>query len=179
MPIVLVAIVAIAVGGLGYYYVSSQNQVVVPTPLASIIPSIRPVVGTTQNPAAAPTTFNGAVLAGTTSPLLDFTTADYAAAKNSGKLVVLYFYADWCPECRAEFPQMQAAFNQLNNPNVIAFRVNYNDNQTDDAEVALAREHGVAYQHTKVFVKNGQQVLKSPETWAVDRYLTEINKAAQ
>lgn len=121
--------------------------------------------------------YSGAVLAGTKSKLLDFRKADYDAAP-AGKLVVLYFYADWCPICRAEIPRLYAAFDELDNENVIGFRVNFNDGSTDADERALARQYGVAYQHTKVFVKNGQQVLKSPETWEKQRYLAEINKAA-
>lgn len=71
---------------------------------------------------------------------------------------------------------MQSAFNQLATDRVIGFRVNYNDNETDAAENSLASEFGVAYQHTKVAIKNGQRVLKSPESWDQARYLTEINK---
>lgn len=121
--------------------------------------------------------YQGTVLAGTTAPLLDFTKADYDAAVASDKLVVLYFYANWCPICRAEFPKMEDAFNQLTSENVIGFRVNFNDNETDDFEKDLARQYGVAYQHTKVLVKNGEQVLKSPESWEQARYLEEINSA--
>jgi len=38
--------------------------------------------------------------------VLDFKKSDYDAAINSSKLVVLYFYADWCPICKKEFPVM-------------------------------------------------------------------------
>jgi thiol-disulfide isomerase/thioredoxin len=120
--------------------------------------------------------YSGAVLAGKSSPLLDFTKADYDAALKTDKLVVLYFYANWCPICKAEFPLMQKSFNELTTDKVIGFRVNYNDNQTDNDEKNLAREFGVAYQHTKVFVKNGQRILKSPEGWDEKRYDMEINK---
>lgn len=72
---------------------------------------------------------------------------------------------------------MQGVFNELTTDTVIGFRVNYNDDQTDNEEKALAREFGVAYQHKKVFVKNGQRILKSPEEWDDKRYDTEINKA--
>lgn len=121
--------------------------------------------------------YSGAVLAGKSASLLDFTKIDYDAAVKTDKLIVLYFYANWCPICKAEFPVMQEAFNELNTDKVIGFRVNYNDNQTDNDEKNLAREFGVAYQHTKVFVKNGQRILKSPEGWDDKRYDVEINKA--
>jgi hypothetical protein len=50
--------------------------------------------------------YKGAVLAGKASPLLDFNKADYDTAVKSGKLVTLYFYANWCPLCKAEFPKI-------------------------------------------------------------------------
>ena len=121
--------------------------------------------------------YSGAVLAGTSAPLLDFTKADYDAALKTDKLVALYFYANWCPTCKAEFPIMQEAFNELSTDKVIGFRVYYNDDQTDNDEKNLAKEFGVAYQHTKVFVKNGQRILKSPESWDDKRYDMEISKA--
>src|SRR3990167_11024200 len=90
--------------------------------------------------------YSGAVLAGKSAPLLDFTKADYDAALNTDKLIVLYFYANWCPICRAEFPIMQKAFNELNTDKAVGFRVNYNDSETDNDEKNLARQFGVAYQ---------------------------------
>lgn len=127
-----------------------------------------------STPPEAMISFSGERLAGTTSPLLAFTKSDYDKALASNKLVVLYFYANWCPTCRAEFPKAEAAFRELTGTGVVGFRVNFNDNETDSDETSLAREFGVAYQHTKVFVKNRERVLKSPETWETDRYLQEI-----
>ena len=121
--------------------------------------------------------YSGSVLAGKSAPLLDFTKADYDAALKTDKLVVLYFYANWCPICKAEFPVMQKVFNEISTDKVIGFRVNYSDDQTDADETALARQFGVAYQHTKVFVRNGTRILKSPEGWDDKRYDTEINRA--
>lgn len=120
----------------------------------------------------------GTVLAGTNSPLLEFTREGFNAAVASGKLITLYYYANWCPICQAEFPLMQAAFNELTTDQVIGFRVNFNDSDTTPEEEALAREYGVAYQHTKVFLRGRTQVLKSPESWSKERYLSEINALA-
>jgi thiol-disulfide isomerase/thioredoxin len=121
--------------------------------------------------------FSGAVLAGSSAPVLDFNQADYEKAKNSDKLIVVYFYANWCPVCKKEVANgFYPAFNGLSSDNVVAFRVNYKDNETDSAEEALAREFGVAYQHTKVFVKNGERVLKSPDSWSEDDYIKNISK---
>jgi|GEM_PF-831365 len=123
--------------------------------------------------------FSGTVLAGSKAPLLDFNKADYDKALASDKLVVLYFYADWCPLCRAEFPKMQQAFHELSTDKVVGFRVNYKDSFTDADETALARQFGVGYQHTKVFLKGGQQVLKAPDSWEKARYTSEIGKFIQ
>ena len=120
--------------------------------------------------------YSGEVLAGQEAKLLDFTKADYNKALASDKLIVLYFFANWCPICRAEFPLMQNAFDDLTTDAVIGFRVNYNDSATDANEKALASEFGVAYQHTKVFLKNGVRILKAPDSWSKDRYLSEIQK---
>lgn len=121
--------------------------------------------------------YSGAVIAGKSAPLIDFNKADYDEALKTDKLIVLYFYANWCPICKVEVSSaLYPTFNELTSDKVIGFRVNYNDNQTDNDEVNLAREFGVAYQHTKVFLKNGQRVLKSPESWNKNRYLEEINK---
>lgn len=121
--------------------------------------------------------FRGVVLAGKEAPLLDFNEMDYEEAINSDKLVVLYFFANWCPTCKKENAEaLLPAFNELQNDKVVGFRVNYKDNQTDKKEEELAREFGVAYQHTKVFLKNGQRVLKAPDTWGKQKYLEEIQK---
>ena len=172
--ILLAAVIIIGFGGAWAVYKAQAPTV----PVLPTTTSTRPLPTAPATTSGAPTAgYSGARLAGNLSPLLDFNSADYAQALASNKLVVVYFYANWCPECRVEFPVAEQAFNELTSDQVIGFRVNYNDDQTDAAEKALAQEYGVAYQHTKVFVKNGQRLLKSPETWTKERYLAEITKA--
>jgi len=120
--------------------------------------------------------YQGRVWAGNLAKLLDFNEEDYQRAVKSDKLIALYFYANWCPICKVEFLKMGEAFDALTTDEVIGFRVNFNDNETSRAEEDLAREFGVAYQHTKVFVKSGERILKSPESWEESRYLSEIKK---
>ena len=130
-----------------------------------------------QTPSIATSETSSKVLAGKVAQVLDFNKTDYKAALKSDKLIVLYFYANWCPICREEVPKFYSAFEQLTTDKVVGFRVNYIDSATDGDEKGLAREFGIAYQHTKVFLKNNQRVLKSPEAWEKERYLSEIQKA--
>lgn len=108
--------------------------------------------------------------------MAEFDQALYEAALKDKKIIVLYFYANWCPLCKAEVPYFYESVAEFNNADIVGFRVNFNDNETDDDEKNLARKFGVAYQHTKVILKNGERVLKSPESWDEKRYDQEISK---
>ncbi len=135
----------------------------------------------TQTATASVTTqsFQGRVIAGVSAPFIEFNKADYEAAKKADKVIVLDFYANWCPICRAEAPDIQAGFNSLTTDNVVGFRVNYKDDETDADEVALAKQYGINYQHTKVILKDGKQVLKTGEIWNKETLIKEITKATQ
>lgn len=126
--------------------------------------TVTPIADTVTEEPTAPT-YSGNRLAGTVTSYLEFTQSDYDQAVAAGNIIVLDFYANWCPICRAEEPALFSSFNALNDPNVVGFRVNYNDDDTDDAEDALADQFGVTYQHTKVIVRNGQVELKTQNTW--------------
>lgn len=49
----------------------------------------------------------------------------------SGKTILLHFWADWCADCRAEFPKLQAAYKKLKNHNFEIIAIN----------VGQSREH--------------------------------------
>ena len=130
-----------------------------------------------ENKGMMPSSYKGKVLAGTeTTKYLDFNKADYDKALKEKKKILLYFYANWCPICKKEQPETFAAFNEINDPDLIGFRVNYRDSDTDADEEALAKEFGVSYQHTKVILKNGERVGKFPDSWDKQRYLDELMK---
>ena len=121
-------------------------------------------------------TYKGKVLAGTKSKYLEYNKADYNEALKENKKILLYFYASWCPLCRKEQPETIAAFNELNDPNLVGFRVHYNDGDDSNDAKALAQQFQVPYQHTKVILKNGKMAGKFPDTWNKQRYIAELNK---
>ena len=121
--------------------------------------------------------YKGKVLAGSEkTKYLDFNKADYDNALKEKKKILLYFYANWCPICKAEQPNTFAAFNEINDPDLIGFRVNFRDSDTDADEEAIAKEFGVSYQHAKVILNDGQKVLKALDSWDKPRYLNELAK---
>lgn len=120
--------------------------------------------------------YSGEVLAGNSAPYLVFNKADYDKAIASGKIVFLDFFANWCPICRAEAPEIKAGFDGLTRSDIVGFRVNYNDSDTDDDEKELAKQFGITYQHTKVILKDGREVFKSLDQWDRETFNSELSK---
>jgi thiol-disulfide isomerase/thioredoxin len=113
------------------------------------------------------------------SPYLRFNKAHYEQSLQNGKVVFLDFHADWCPICLREGPEIKAAFNELNNEDVVGYQVHYNDGRTTDDDRDMAKKYGITLQHTKVIIdKNGEVALKSLESFSKERTLNEINKVA-
>lgn len=114
-----------------------------------------------NKPSPSTSDFTGTVLAGTSSPYVVFNQRDYDRVRQEEKIIFLEFYASWCPICRAQESKLIEGFTALTNDNVVGFRVNYNDPETDDVEKQLAKDFGVVYQHTHVILKDGKVVSKS------------------
>lgn len=74
-----------------------------------------------------------------------YTAEAYAKAKTEGRPVLLYFWAGWCPICRAEEPKVKASVESSAVP-VAGFRVDF-DTQED-----LKKEFRVPYQHTTIIL---------------------------
>lgn len=111
------------------------------------------------------------VLSDGSSKYYDWDKAMFDKAVAEGKTVYLEFSANWCPVCKNQEPELIAGFAELNDPNVIGFKIHYKDDQSTPEHNALAQQYQIAYQHTKVILKDGKQVLKSPEAWTKDKFL--------
>ena len=105
-----------------------------------------------------------------------FDQTEYEQALADNKIIVLNFYADWCPSCTAEQPAIREAFNNNQNIDIIGFEVNFRDSQTDEFEEELAKQHGIVVQGTKIILKNGEQVQKAPQHWNKEKWAEELGK---
>ncbi|MBR6743613.1 MAG: thioredoxin [Clostridia bacterium] len=73
---------------------------------------------------------------------------NFEEVKNSDKLVLLDFYADWCGPCRMVAPILHEIAEER--PDVIVGKINV------DEEEALAMKFGVYSIPTLVVMKNGE-----------------------
>jgi len=122
------------------------------------------------------TTMAPGLIAGDVSKYYDWDKAKFDQAVAEDKTVYLEFYASWCSSCKTQEAHLKAGFEQLDDPNVVGFKIHYNDPQTTPEHKALAQQYQIAYQMTKIILKGGEVVLKSPEPWEKDRFLEEMRK---
>jgi thiol-disulfide isomerase/thioredoxin len=79
---------------------------------------------------------------------------------SADKRRVLYFYATWCPSCKAANEDFTANPNKIPE-GVVVIKTNYNDPDTDQEEKDLAKKYGITYQHTFVQIDaQGNQITK-------------------
>ncbi|MGC3972716.1 MAG: redoxin domain-containing protein [Pirellulales bacterium] len=102
------------------------------------------------------------------APLLDggtFKLADY-----KGKIVVLDFWATWCPPCVAGLPKLVEYTDKLKDAGVVFFPININEEPSIIKEFLAAKEL-----KTAVVLEQGQDILKAykvepvPQTVFIDR----------
>lgn len=87
---------------------------------------------------------------------IPFTQESFDSQKSKRR--VLFFYAGWCTTCRP----VNAEFLQDSNKipeDVVVFRVNFRDSDTDEAEKMLAEKYKITYQHTFVQVNQDGEVI--------------------
>lgn len=137
----LIVIVLIVVGVIAGYFLLTKKPQDVPTPPA--------------NNNSAESVPQSSQIAGNYKV---FNKEEYKTALNNDQVVVLYFFANWCPICRDQEPTNKEVFESLSDdPEVVGFRVNILDSEETAETKALASEFEVTYQHTYVILdKNGE-----------------------
>ncbi len=89
-----------------------------------------------------------------------------------GQVVVLNFWASWCPPCRAEMPALQALHEQRGSQGVVVLAVNSTVQDSEQAARDFAAEYGLTFpigldrdgQATRLY-----QVRALPSTFFIDR----------
>jgi len=59
----------------------------------------------------------------------DIDGTQYKLSDYRGKVVVLNFWATWCPPCREEMPSMNRAHHKLENDNIIILAINVGEDE--------------------------------------------------
>jgi thioredoxin 1 len=109
----------------------------------------------------------------------DFTQAKYEAAIAAGDPVYLYFFATWCPTCRAQAPINERLFNTYNGF-VHAFRINILDNEVNNEEEAIAKQFNVNRQHTAVLIdKSGNEAKRTVGTRSNTQLINDLELITQ
>ena len=124
--------------------------------------------------------YSGTILDGQSKTLVvEFTHDDYTKALTKGQIIVLLFYTDGCTICEGELGQLKVGSSELNDNNIITFRVHYKDSKSNAMTNELAIQFGVSEENTKVVLKNGQPVVKSSEWWNEDKFETQVKAFLQ
>lgn len=100
----------------------------------------------------------------------------YVNALNEVKVILLYFTANWCPECDYGRMRLATATAAWPSDQVAVFLVDFvapTASSTDPA-ASLAAEFQVTAPDTKVLLADGKVVAQSTELWTLERYEAEV-----
>lgn len=118
---------------------------------------------------SAPTGFNGTGVAAPDFTLKDLQGNEVTLSKHKGKVILLNFWATWCPACREEMPSMDRLYSEFTGRNFIVLTVSLDQN------VDLVRDF--LKQNSYDFpvlldpydrVRNLYGVFRLPETFLID-----------
>ena len=102
------------------------------------------------------------------SPIMDFQGMEDAMMLAETKPTVLFFYATWCPTCKAAMKELNSSPEKLSGINLLV--VDY-DNSAD-----LQKKYGVTYQHTFVQINPDGSALTKWNGGGIDDILMKTGK---
>ena len=162
----------------------APSPTVVPTPASTSVPPSTPSPVPTQTPVPPTSTPRPAPTATPLPPadpselapardieltLLDGT-GTLSIAELTGQVVVLNFWASWCPPCRQEMPSFQAIAEEFADQGVVFFGVAVSDTEADAS--GFAEMVGVTYPlalDRTGNVTRAYSVRQMPTTFVIDR----------
>lgn len=100
--------------------------------------------------------------------VVSFNKDDLENIKNSGKIILLDFYADWCGPCRMLSPVLDEFTEE--NPDFVVGKINV------DKEPELSEEFGVSSIPMLVVMKDGKILNKSVGAKSKQQILEMIEK---
>ncbi len=116
-------------------------------------------------------------------PALDFTLTDMQGQQVTleqfrGKVVILNFWATWCPPCREEMPSMEALYRTYKDRGLVMLAVNVEENGFQAVSSFLNRTpHSFPILlDINAEVQNKYKVFRFPETFLIDRNGNIVDK---
>ena len=108
-------------------------------------------------------------------PAPNFTLTDMEGAEVSldglrGKVVIVNFWATWCPPCREEMPSMEKLHQQFKDQGLVILAVNVEKDRA--ALKNFLQQHGYSFpvlHDSKSAVQNLYKVFRFPESFIIDR----------
>ncbi len=114
----------------------------------------------------------------------------FALEKYKGKILLLHFWADWCADCRAEFPKLQKAYQELGKRNfeIIAVNVGQSEDHVRsfiekydltfpmllDKETTIAGMYHIKGLPTNYFIKPDLTIYKIVIGWVNEDQIRQI-----
>ena len=95
-----------------------------------------------------------------------------------GKVVIVNFWATWCPPCRAEMPSMQRAWEQLREEGIMMLAIDVGEDE--DAIFDFIASYPVEFPillDTESSVSEAWEVKGLPTTFVIDQWGRKVYRA--
>ncbi|MBP9820426.1 thioredoxin family protein [Candidatus Woesebacteria bacterium] len=146
--IISLVLLTLSIGGLFIYFQQSQEKnKPQPTPEMMVKADVAMISELDVGSASAEQAMMPEL--GQAMGYVQFSPEQYDAS--AGKRHVLFFYANWCPTCRAADTDFLKNAEVLSK-SVSVVRINYNDTDTSPEEKELAQKYQITYQHSFVLI---------------------------